>query len=110
MASEHHATRDKAAGMLMQLRKLANHPLLHRIKYTDEMLHKMAALMLKEPSHRDADAKLIQEDMAVMSDFELHKLCRMYRSVEKFSLPPEELLMSAKFEMLDKLLPTMKEN
>ena len=33
----------------------------------------------KEPSHSDANAELIFEDMEVMSDFELHKLCKLYK-------------------------------
>ncbi|XP_053277044.1 SWI/SNF-related matrix-associated actin-dependent regulator of chromatin subfamily A containing DEAD/H box 1B-like [Pleuronectes platessa] len=42
---------------------MANHPLLHRQYYTTEKLKAMSKLMLKEPTHFDADAALIQEDM-----------------------------------------------
>ncbi|CAB1429714.1 unnamed protein product, partial [Pleuronectes platessa] len=45
---------------------MANHPLLHRQYYTTEKLKAMSKLMLKEPTHFDADAALIQEDMEVM--------------------------------------------
>uniref|UniRef100_A0A673NL57 Helicase C-terminal domain-containing protein n=1 Tax=Sinocyclocheilus rhinocerous TaxID=307959 RepID=A0A673NL57_9TELE len=60
--------------VMMQLRKMSNHPLLHRQYYTTEKLKAMSKLMLKEPSHRDADLALIKEDMEVLSDFELHRL------------------------------------
>ena len=29
----------------------------------------------QDPQHCDADPQLVWEDMSVMSDFELHKLC-----------------------------------
>lgn len=34
---------------------------------------------LQEPTHSMSDPNIIFEDMAVMSDFELHKLCRQYK-------------------------------
>ena len=43
--------RDKSipngAGMLMQLRKAANHPLLHRKHYDSDKLRKMSKLMIR---------------------------------------------------------------
>lgn len=35
------------SAMLMQLRKAANHPLLHRVRYTDKVVHKMASALCK---------------------------------------------------------------
>ncbi len=32
-----------------------------------------------ESSHRDAAPNLVCEDMSVMSDFELHNLCTLYK-------------------------------
>jgi len=32
----------------------------------------------QEPSHKDAGVEYVLEDMQVMSDFELHKLCLRY--------------------------------
>ncbi|XP_077977649.1 SWI/SNF-related matrix-associated actin-dependent regulator of chromatin subfamily A containing DEAD/H box 1-like [Glandiceps talaboti] len=98
----------KLAGAMMQLRKMANHTLLHRHHYNDDKLKKMSKLMLKEPSHCDANAHLIFEDMSVMSDFELHNLCNMYCHLKRHVLPKSVLLNSGKFLMLDKLLPDMK--
>ncbi|XP_014027981.2 SWI/SNF-related matrix-associated actin-dependent regulator of chromatin subfamily A containing DEAD/H box 1A isoform X1 [Salmo salar] len=94
--------------VMMQLRKMANHPLLHRQYYTTERLEAMSLLMLKEPTHFDADPVLIQEDMAVMSDFELHRLCQLYSSLDKYQLDKDLLLDSGKFHLLQTLLATLK--
>ncbi|XP_041855219.1 SWI/SNF-related matrix-associated actin-dependent regulator of chromatin subfamily A containing DEAD/H box 1A isoform X2 [Melanotaenia boesemani] len=96
--------------VMMQLRKMANHPLLHRQYYTTEKLKAMSKLMLKEPTHFDADPVLIQEDMEVMSDFELHRLCQQYFSISSYQLDKELLLDSGKFHHLTKLLASLKNN
>ncbi|KAM9360072.1 SWI/SNF-related matrix-associated actin-dependent regulator of chromatin subfamily A containing DEAD/H box 1A [Symphorus nematophorus] len=94
--------------VMMQLRKMANHPLLHRQYYTTEKLKAMSKLMLKEPTHFDADAALIQEDMEVMSDFELHRLCQQYSSISSYQLENDLLLDSGKFNHLTELLASLK--
>ncbi|XP_040011692.1 SWI/SNF-related matrix-associated actin-dependent regulator of chromatin subfamily A containing DEAD/H box 1A [Xiphias gladius] len=94
--------------VMMQLRKMANHPLLHRQYYTTEKLRAMSKLMLKEPTHFDADAALIQEDMEVMSDFELHRLCQQYSSISSYQLENNLLLDSGKFHHLTELLASLK--
>ncbi|XP_059378611.1 SWI/SNF-related matrix-associated actin-dependent regulator of chromatin subfamily A containing DEAD/H box 1A-like isoform X2 [Carassius carassius] len=95
--------------VMMQLRKMANHPLLHRQYYTSDKLAAMSKAMLKEPTHFDADPALIQEDMEVMSDFELHSLCKQYSSISSFQLKKELLLDSGKFALLTKILSRLKE-
>ncbi|KAF6729732.1 SWI/SNF-related matrix-associated actin-dependent regulator of chromatin subfamily A containing DEAD/H box 1 [Oryzias melastigma] len=94
--------------VMMQLRKMANHPLLHRQYYTKEKLQAMSKLMLKEPTHFDADPALIQEDMEVMSDFELHRLCQQFSSISSYQLDIDLVLDSGKFHHLTKLLATLK--
>ncbi|KAM6944290.1 SWI/SNF-related matrix-associated actin-dependent regulator of chromatin subfamily A containing DEAD/H box 1A isoform 2-T2 [Lycodopsis pacificus] len=94
--------------VMMQLRKMANHPLLHRQYYTTERLKAMSKLMLKEPTHFDADAALIQEDMEVMSDFELNRLCQQYSSIGSYQLEKNLLLDSGKFHHLTELLASHK--
>ncbi|XP_075955516.1 SWI/SNF-related matrix-associated actin-dependent regulator of chromatin subfamily A containing DEAD/H box 1A [Anarhichas minor] len=94
--------------VMMQLRKMANHPLLHRQYYTTEKLKAMSELMLKEPTHFDADAALIQEDMEVMSDFELNRLCQQYSSIGSYQLEKHLLLDSGKFHHLTELLASHK--
>ncbi|CAL8344834.1 unnamed protein product [Lota lota] len=95
--------------VMMQLRKMANHPLLHRQYYTSEKLKTMSKLMLKEPTHFDADVALIQEDMEVMSDFELHRLCQQYSSIGSYQLDSHLLLDSGKFHHLTGLLASLKD-
>uniref|UniRef100_A0A3B4FVM4 DNA helicase n=1 Tax=Pundamilia nyererei TaxID=303518 RepID=A0A3B4FVM4_9CICH len=95
--------------VMMQLRKMANHPLLHRQYYTTEKLKAMSKLMLKEPTHFDADPVLIQEDMEVMSDFELNRLCQQYSTISSYQLENDLLFDSGKFHHLTKLLASLKE-
>lgn len=100
----------KGSGMLMAMRRLANHPLLTLNKYTTTKLKQMASLMLREPTHRDANKDLIFEDMSVMHDYELHQLCKNFNSIEHFKLPNEDILDSGKFQQLDKLLDNIKKS
>ncbi|KAI5622617.1 sWI/SNF-related matrix-associated actin-dependent regulator of chromatin subfamily A containing DEAD/H box 1B [Silurus asotus] len=95
--------------VMMQLRKMANHPLLHRQYYSSRRLAAMSKLMLKEPSHRDSDPVLIEEDMTVMSDFELHRLCQQYPTLVDHQLTTEQLLDSGKLHLLTPLLTDLKE-
>ncbi|KAK2716317.1 SWI/SNF-related matrix-associated actin-dependent regulator of chromatin subfamily A containing DEAD/H box 1-like isoform X2 [Artemia franciscana] len=95
--------------MLMDLRKLANHPLLLRYKYTDTILKKMARELMKEPIHAEAREDYILEDLKSMSDFELHNTCYMYPTIKNFILSTEDITISGKFAQLDVLLPIMKE-
>ncbi|XP_062493613.1 SWI/SNF-related matrix-associated actin-dependent regulator of chromatin subfamily A containing DEAD/H box 1 [Pezoporus occidentalis] len=95
--------------VMMQLRKMANHPLLHRQYYTNDKLRKMSNLMLKEPTHHDANPDLIFEDMTVMTDFELHLLCEQYSHVNNFKLDTDLILDSGKFNALDHILSDLKE-
>ncbi|NXL44539.1 SMRCD regulator, partial [Podilymbus podiceps] len=94
---------------MMQLRKMANHPLLHRQYYTTEKLKRMSKLMLKEPTHLDANPDLILEDMTVMTDFELHLLCKQYSNVNGFELDMDQILDSGKFRALERILSELKE-
>uniref|UniRef100_A0A8C3S2G6 DNA helicase n=1 Tax=Chelydra serpentina TaxID=8475 RepID=A0A8C3S2G6_CHESE len=95
--------------VMMQLRKMANHPLLHRQYYTADKLKMMSTLMLKEPTHCDANPDLIFEDMSVMTDFELHLLCKQYASVNDFKLEMDTILESGKFKTLERILSDLKE-
>ncbi|KAJ7402999.1 SWI/SNF-related matrix-associated actin-dependent regulator of chromatin subfamily A containing DEAD/H box 1 [Pitangus sulphuratus] len=94
---------------MMQLRKMANHPLLHRQYYTNDRLRTMSMLMLKEPTHCDANPDLIFEDMTVMTDFELHLLCKQYSHISEFKLDMDQVLDSGKFRALEHILSDLKE-
>ena len=70
---------ESGVGMLMNLRKIANHPLLVRHHFDDGQLRAMAKVLKRDPSHKDARESFIIEDLSVMSDFEIHKTCLAYR-------------------------------
>ncbi|XP_041463476.1 SWI/SNF-related matrix-associated actin-dependent regulator of chromatin subfamily A containing DEAD/H box 1A-like [Lytechinus variegatus] len=101
--------RGKMSSAMMELRKQANHPLLLRRHYDNEKIRKMAKLMLEEPTHYDANEEYIYEDMEVMSDYELHRLCHEYGVLREYRLDQELVLQSGKFQLLDKMLAELKE-
>lgn len=69
----------KLGNIVMQLRKAADHPLLFRHHYTDATLKQMAHEIMHEERYMDANQHYIYEDMQVMSDFELDRLCNQYK-------------------------------
>lgn len=66
-------------------------------------------MAVQEPSHHDSDPVLIKEDMAVMSDFELHHLCQQYSALHEHQLTTEQLLDSGKLHLLTPVLTDLKE-
>ncbi|KAF5897664.1 ATP-dependent helicase 1B, partial [Clarias magur] len=108
LKSSSNTEKRELTNVMMQLRKMANHPLLHRQYYSSKRLSAMSRLMLKEPSHRESDPALIEEDMAVMSDFELHRLCQQYAALHEHQLTTEQLLDSGKLHLLAPLLTDLK--
>ncbi|XP_078532353.1 SWI/SNF-related matrix-associated actin-dependent regulator of chromatin subfamily A containing DEAD/H box 1 [Lissotriton helveticus] len=95
--------------VMMHLRKMANHPLLHRTYFTAEKLKIMSRLMLNEPTHCEANPDLIFEDMEVMTDFELHRLCQEFGSIREFRLDMDLILDSGKFKKLEAVLSELKQ-
>ncbi len=77
-------------------------PLMFKVSFS------LLSLPPQEPTHFDADAALIQEDMEVMSDFELHRLCQQYSSISSYQLENSLLLDSGKFHHLTELLASLK--
>ena len=65
--------------MLMNLRKIANHPLLIRNHFDNSQIRTLARVLKKDPSHSEAVEKFITEDLGAMSDFDIHKTCLAYR-------------------------------
>jgi SNF2 family DNA or RNA helicase/DNA uptake protein ComE-like DNA-binding protein len=96
--------------VMMQLRKLVNHPLLHRVRYNDSTLHQMTGAIMTEPQYHDASKQFIFEDMEVMNDFELDRMCHEFRSLKRWQLGAGMLEDSAKLRQLGPLLKTKQEN
>lgn len=65
-----------ALNLIFDLRKIALHPHLIRHHYHDDTLKKMTQDILKDPQYMDSDPDLVYEDMSVMTDFELHNMCK----------------------------------
>ncbi|KAG0248675.1 hypothetical protein BG011_010029 [Mortierella polycephala] len=95
------------ANILMQLRKAADHPMLFRELYKDDILKKMAKVITREIEFCDSNVAYIEEDMTVMTDFELHRLCKQYKSVNKFALPGDQWMRAGKVKELEALLPKL---
>merc|ERR1719400_1294680 len=100
---------DSAIGMLMNLRKTANHPLLVRDQYDDHQLKVIARLLkTRDSGHKEAVESFIIEDLQTMSDFDIHKTCETYRCIEHLALGNHLLCDSGKFQLLDDILPQMR--
>ena len=70
---------DSGVGMLMNLRKIANHPLLIRNHFDNVQVKQLARILKKDSSHCQAIEKFIADDLSVLSDFDIHKTCLAYR-------------------------------
>ena len=105
------AVKESQGSILMELRKCANHPLLIRNLYTNDLLLKMAqTLKKKEPYYqKDGNISYMVEDMQVLNDFDLHMLCKKFPSINQFKLDDSKILESNKFNYLDKALVSFKE-
>ncbi|KAJ3072775.1 hypothetical protein HDU98_002935, partial [Podochytrium sp. JEL0797] len=93
--------------VLMQLRKAANHPLLFRRMYTSDKIKVMAREIMKEDQYMDANMEYIREDMEYMSDFELHRLCLNFPTIQHHALCDDEWMDSGKIQWLKEKLPEM---
>ena len=67
---------ESGVGLLMNLRKASNHPLLLRNHYDKAGVRNLARLLKKnDPGHARAVEKFIVEDLEALSDFYIHKTC-----------------------------------
>lgn len=94
--------------VLMQLRKASLHHLLFRQIYSDKVIKQMAKEIMREEQYRTANEQYIFEDMEVMTDAELHRLCETFPSVRKHKLDRDEWMNSGKIQKLQEMLPGMK--
>lgn len=104
------ATHDQSGiSMMMDMRKLSNHPLLMRYYFTDEDLRTMSKILSTDMTHKETNAQYIFEDIAVLSDFKIYELTQKYPSLKRFKLPNELILEAGKIKQLDILLPKLKQ-
>lgn len=94
--------------ILMRLRKASLHHLLFRKIYNDSTISAMSKEIMKEPQYVNSIQQYIFEDMSVMTDSELNRLCEDFPTVSHHKLPKEEWFDSGKISKLKELLPKMK--
>ena len=70
---------ESMSNIIMHLRKAADHPLLFRNIYTDDLLRQMTTEIMKEVQYWDANKEYVYEDMCIMTDFELNNLCKEHK-------------------------------
>ncbi|ORZ18553.1 SNF2 family N-terminal domain-domain-containing protein [Absidia repens] len=101
---------EKFSNIVMQLRKAADHPLLFRRIYNDTKIKRMAKEIMRDERYWDSEEQYIYEDMGVMTDFELNRLCKDHKSIQHHMLTNEEWMDAGKVQHLKQLLPRMKQN
>ena len=94
---------------MMDMRKIANHPLLMRYYFSDARLHEIARVLARDSVYKNNNPKQIFEDIAPLSDFKIHQLSEKYPSIRNMVKIPDDIIVSSgKFKYLDSLLPTLK--
>ncbi|XP_022190214.2 SWI/SNF-related matrix-associated actin-dependent regulator of chromatin subfamily A containing DEAD/H box 1 homolog [Nilaparvata lugens] len=96
--------------VMMQLRRLANHPLCMRYIISDDEIEQIAKLLARNPDYKDKNLEKITDDLLWMSDHEVHQLVKKYHCPKKYLLPDSLFPQSGKFAKLDQLLPDLKAN
>lgn len=65
--------------IMMDMRKLANHPLLLRFFYTDDKVHEIARRLSTNPAYKkNPNPQYIFEELAILSDFQLYQTLEKY--------------------------------
>lgn len=101
--------KNELKNMFVELRKIANHPLLRRERFSNDKLLKMARILKRSPSFCESNEKYLYEDLEVMTDFELNRFCNEHKCVSKFKFDDSVIAESGKFKKLDELLPKFKD-
>ncbi|XP_020807048.1 SWI/SNF-related matrix-associated actin-dependent regulator of chromatin subfamily A containing DEAD/H box 1 homolog [Drosophila serrata] len=100
---------DRAAmTIMMEMRRIANHPLLMRHYFSDENLRDFSKRLAKCSSYKKTNEQYIFEELAIMSDFQVYQLCQKYELFD-VKIPDKLICDSGKFEFLDELLPKLRE-
>ena len=97
------------SNIVMQLRKMANHPMLCRSFYTDKTIEKIAASIASHPSGDDMrfsgmNASMIHQALNEWSDFDVHSLCCGKPFLHEHRLLVDDLFCSAKLSKLREML------
>lgn len=104
----HATTEQSGISMMMDMRKLANHPLLLRYHYDQPTTRMMAARLAKDPDYKEKNEQYLFEDLMCMSDFQVHQLTQQYSCIRSFAVPDHLIEDSGKFLKLDNMLPKLQ--
>ncbi|CAH2238139.1 jg22067 [Pararge aegeria aegeria] len=105
-----HATVEQnGMSMMMDMRKLANHPLLLRYFYDQNTTRKIASRLAKDPNYKEKNENYLFDDLMCLSDFQMHQLTQQYPCISGYAVPDPLIEDSGKFEKLDELLPKLKD-
>ncbi|XP_053694435.1 SWI/SNF-related matrix-associated actin-dependent regulator of chromatin subfamily A containing DEAD/H box 1 homolog isoform X2 [Sabethes cyaneus] len=94
--------------IMMDMRKLANHPLLLRYYFSDDDVRKIARKLAADSDWKGNNIDETFQDIAYLSDFKLYQLKLKYTSLYDLQIPDKLILASGKFRQLDELLPKLK--
>ncbi|XP_055377325.1 SWI/SNF-related matrix-associated actin-dependent regulator of chromatin subfamily A containing DEAD/H box 1 homolog [Condylostylus longicornis] len=95
--------------IMMEMRKLANHPLLLRHYFDDEEVKEIAIKLTKSQTFKVKNPDHAFEDIAWMSDFQIYQTCEKH-GIYDVTIPNDLILNSGKFRELDSLLPKLKKD
>ncbi|KAG6452871.1 hypothetical protein O3G_MSEX007839 [Manduca sexta] len=104
----HATTEQSGISMMMDMRKLANHPLLLRYHYQEGQVRKIAERLARSPGYKENNEHYAFQDLLCLSDFQIHQLTLQHNCISKFSVPEHLILDSGKFQKLDEMLPRLK--
>ena len=94
--------------VFMQLRKIANHPLLVRTYYTEETIQTIGNYLMTLDEYKKQSKDSIMEDLYLRSDFRIHQLCKEKEALTRFMLSPQQLEGSGKIQLMKNLLQELK--
>lgn len=94
--------------VFMQLRKIANHPLLVRTYYTDETLQTICDYLMTLDENKRQRRDQVMDDLKDKSDFRIHQLCKEKAPLSRFMLSPQQLQSSGKIQLMQTLLQKLK--
>ena len=93
----------------VELRKVAQHTLLARSHYDDDIERIAYVLKCEEEFGEQATLDMVRAELRDASDLDLHLYCRKYPALHTRCLPPEALLGSGKAAKLAEMLPPLLE-
>ncbi|KXJ70348.1 hypothetical protein RP20_CCG024025 [Aedes albopictus] len=102
------STEISGMSIMMDMRKLANHPLLLRYYFSDAEVRKIARKLAGDSDWKNKNIDETFQDIAYLSDFKLLQLKDKYTSLYDLRIPDQLIVASGKFRQLDELLPKLK--